>query len=842
DLATVMDEEVGRVTQGVSQIMRTGLAKDSKEAFDILTRGAQLGGDKAQDLLDTFEEYGVQFKNMGLGGKQAMGIIVQGLQAGARNADLVADTIKEFSIEAVAGGERVSKGFKSLGLDAGSMSKQFGKGGSSAAKALDVVFDRLRAIEDPVKRNRVAIELFGTKAEDMGKALFAIDPSKAVEGLGDLEGATDRAGKALGETAKARATAFKRTLETNVVNFIGGTVLPALDKMREQLSGASIKPAAKTAAHRQPSMSPESAETTRALTGLEKAGIKVRAMWRDLSNYMNRSVIPALRQVGRWVQDELIPAYQKFYGTVLRAVMSAFRNVKKTVDENKESLDSLGKFLGVVATFIARHVIPIVAAFYGRYIKNMGAALSALIKVTANCWKAMRTFGSVVGTMASFITRVFLAMVSGLIKGAAKAFGWVPGLGGKLKAAAKAVEGFKDRTNAAIDKIRKGKRVNVDVYAKGHWRTGPRAIPNGPAHLQPYAKGGPVPAIGPESSRARDSVPALLRVDEHVWTPEEVDGVGGHARMLRLRAMARRGLLQGFATGGPVGVSVNANTASTKRVNENVWVPYNNVMLAAVSKVADEMTKIWRTFGGANGVVRAARSMIGYPYSWGGGGKGGPSYGIGRGSGTFGFDCSGLTEYAWWKGARKSIGGTTYSQWPNSRPTGRRPGALGFPHMGHVVIASDKPGYIIQAPFTGSHVQEVRSGRGYSWRWPKAAGYYAGGPVRSAGGRYVSGFGMTRERAGIRGVGIAGDPRRRMEHRGAGGPVRSHVPYVVGEYGAEVVIPRQPGQVVPAGARVVTQHITAVIQVPPTVDKAAVGREVAEVLYEYRRRGGKIPT
>lgn len=46
-------------------------------------------------------------------------------------------------------------------------------------------------------------------------------------------------------------------------------------------------------------------------------------------------------------------------------------------------------------------------------------------------------------------------------------------------------------------------------------------------------------------------------------------------------------------------------------------------------------------------VIRRAGSQIGVPYSWGGGSLTGPSYGIGNGSGTIGFDCSGLTRYAY---------------------------------------------------------------------------------------------------------------------------------------------------------------------------------------------------
>lgn len=215
-VADVMGEDVGRVTQAVSTMMKSGLAKNSQEAFDVITRGTQLGGDKAQDLLDTFTEYSVQFKNMGLSSQAAMGIINQGLQAGARNSDLVADTIKEFSIEAIAGAPRVAKGFDSLGLSAQAMSQKFAAGGPTAARALDTVFDKLRGIEDPVRRNAIAIELFGTKAEDMGQALFAIDPSSAVSSLGEVAGAADKASKAVGETAASRFEAFKRSAMANL--------------------------------------------------------------------------------------------------------------------------------------------------------------------------------------------------------------------------------------------------------------------------------------------------------------------------------------------------------------------------------------------------------------------------------------------------------------------------------------------------------------------------------------------------------------------------------------------------------------------------------------------------
>ncbi|GAA4561151.1 C40 family peptidase [Planotetraspora kaengkrachanensis] len=112
--------------------------------------------------------------------------------------------------------------------------------------------------------------------------------------------------------------------------------------------------------------------------------------------------------------------------------------------------------------------------------------------------------------------------------------------------------------------------------------------------------------------------------------------------------------------------------------------------------------------------VQAALRMRGIPYSWGGGGPSGPSYGIGRGARTSGFDCSGLTEYAWAKaGAR--IGGDTSAQWNAGAHIPRKaiqPGDLIFfaynpsnpATIHHVGIAIDST-RMVHAPFTGSTVR-----------------------------------------------------------------------------------------------------------------------------------------
>ncbi|MEV4000993.1 phage tail tape measure protein [Actinomadura sp. NPDC049753] len=833
DLAAVMGEDVAPVTVAVGQMMKTGLAKNSKEAFDILTRGAQMGANKAEDLLDTFNEYSTQFRDLGLNGAQAMGIIQQGLQGGARDADVVADAMKELNIRVqdMSAAPALTK----LGLNAREMAAAFGKGGPAATRALDQITDKLRAVEDPTKRYALAQQILGTQSEDMGKALLKIDPSEATRKMGKFAGATDNAGKALHGTFKARLTGFKRTVETQVTQ-VAGRALDAVSKFGAQIKKGFSLP-----------------RTGKAANDWQKFGQELR----KVADWARTKLIPALRDLGDWFGKKIAPVIVKFYKTILKELFSQLRRIYNEISKSDVPWEKILKVFKKIYEFVAKFFLKLWSVEFKIALKIVGTWIVYSIKSFKLLWKvleigwqsikkgwkawleyygkakpAIDKIKDAVVRSTTTMTRMFLAFATNVVKGAAKAFGWVPGLGGKLKGAAKAMEKFRKDVNDELGKITSKRNVNVRVNAVGKWTAHDpsRRIPG-------LSKGGPVPAMWEGATRAYDSQPALLRVDEHVWTPEEVDAAGGHDAMLRLRAAARKGLLKGFSGGGQVsrGVGLTVSTPSVGALRQD-FAPISVGMLKMYLKIAQTLAKM---FGGANGVVAAARSMIGYPYSWGGGGASGPSYGIGRGAGTYGFDCSGLTEYAWWKGGKTAIGGTTYSQFPNSHATSRRPGALGFPHMDHVVIASDKPGYIIQAPFTGSHVQEVASSRGYQWRWPNNARFYTGGAVGQAAKAAMRG--TTRQRVMAEQLGMLGNPSRR---RARGGRVSFGAPYLVGEETAEVMIPNSAGTVHRAGSKVVVvhQHIDVTVKVPPTVDKGAIGREINECLIEYKRRGGKLAT
>ncbi|WP_369189076.1 phage tail tape measure protein [Streptomyces sp. R08] len=233
DVASVLGDDVGPTANAVGTMLKTGMAKNAKEAFDILVVGAQNGSNKAEDLLDTFNEYSVQFQRIGLDGKTSMGLISQALQAGARDSDQVADALGQFGEKAVAGGTAVEEAFKSIGLNADDIAARMSKGGKSAEGALGLTLKALRGTKDETVKLNAAAALFGDPANVMGKALYAMDPATAAasNGLDKVSGAAARAGATMHDNASTKLTAFWRTLETGAVDLVGGKVLPKLEDL-----------------------------------------------------------------------------------------------------------------------------------------------------------------------------------------------------------------------------------------------------------------------------------------------------------------------------------------------------------------------------------------------------------------------------------------------------------------------------------------------------------------------------------------------------------------------------------------------------------------------------------
>jgi phage-related minor tail protein len=419
DLSTAFEIDLGAATRGVGQLLKTGLARNANEAMDVITAGFQAGVDKSEDFLDTLNEYGTQFRKLGISGATATGILSQGLKAGARDADVVADSLKEFAIRAVDGSKLTEDSFKSLGLSGKKMSDDIAAGGPRASAALQLTLDKLRGIKDPALQAQIAVGLFGTQAEDMGKALLAIDPKSAVNALGQVGGAADRMGKTLNDTAQVRVESFKRAVMSKLTE-AGGAILKVFSDISES-------------------------PATKNFLG-------------DARKVLDEKVMPALRRFSGWVQEKIVPLIHQWADGVRAQAVPILDRLQKALKDNEPELRALWEGFKAFADVVATKVMPAVLRMYFSALKpTWEFILNVLIPV----------FGHMI---RHFLTgsKVILAGVSVFLNGIEKMAGvmrLIPGPIGKLWQTiydkSKTARAGVDQVRTALDKVPKNTTAEV---------------------------------------------------------------------------------------------------------------------------------------------------------------------------------------------------------------------------------------------------------------------------------------------------------------------------------------------------------------------------------------------
>lgn len=480
-VADTFDQDLGGVTKAVGTLMKTGLAKNASEALDIITKGMQNGANKADDLLDTFNEYSTQFRKVGLDGKTAMGLIQQGLQGGARDADLVADAIKEFSIRAVDGSKTTAQGFKALGLDGEKMAARIGKGGKSASKALDTTLDRLRGIKDPVKRAQVATQLFGTQAEDLGAALFKLDPSKATQAMGKTAGAAKKLGDTMGNTTAAKLETFKRAATTAFTQMAANAlpvlnpVLATLTKYAPVLSKVAVGMAALLAVVKVGQGISAAATAVKAFVGAAKLASAASKVWAAVQWILNVAMTAnpigiiivavaaliaiivliatkttwfqtiwkvvwggikaAALAVAAWFMSTIVPFFTKTIPAALRKLASLAKSIWS-------GIASVGKAIwgGIVA---------VVKGYINAYRTVITTVFKAVAKIISTVWKGIQT-------AAKAVWAAIVAVVKAHVNGVKAAINGIKAIVARIRAF------FQQAKDAAVSRL-----VSLVSYVRG---------------------------------------------------------------------------------------------------------------------------------------------------------------------------------------------------------------------------------------------------------------------------------------------------------------------------------------------------------------------------------------
>lgn len=201
----------------------------AREAFNLITQGAQSGMDYSGEMIDSINEYSVQFKKLGLDAEDMFSIFANGAQNGAFNLDKVGDAVKEFSIRAIDGSDTTKQGFEALGMDAAKMAERLGAGGDSAKEAFNEVIKGLAEMDDPVAQSAAGVNLFGTMWEDLGPQVIT-SMSTASDAIDKSKESVEKLVNVKYDTLSGALGGLWRTIQVDVLQPIGNQLIPYVTK------------------------------------------------------------------------------------------------------------------------------------------------------------------------------------------------------------------------------------------------------------------------------------------------------------------------------------------------------------------------------------------------------------------------------------------------------------------------------------------------------------------------------------------------------------------------------------------------------------------------------------
>lgn len=323
-LRDTFDYDITESTRAAKAMM-DNFGVSGEEAFELIASGAQNNLDYSGELIDSINEYSVQFGKLGFTADDMFNIFQKGADSGAWNLDKVGDAVKEFSIRAIDGSDSTKQGFEACGLSADKMAAEFGKGGESAKKAFSETVKALSSIEVPLERDAAGVALFGTMWEDLGPDVIAQ--------LGDIEDGAYSTGNALEEIQDVKyddlgsmLEGLKRSVEMLALP-LGEALIPVLTELIEEVLPVIQEVLPDVIEAFETFLEPVLQLASEALPGIIDGFSQL--MSDDLMPLMTEEILPALKEAF----ESLQPVFDLFKDEILPLVVDLFKELMPPIME-----------------------------------------------------------------------------------------------------------------------------------------------------------------------------------------------------------------------------------------------------------------------------------------------------------------------------------------------------------------------------------------------------------------------------------------------------------------------------------------------------------------------------
>lgn len=323
-LRDTFDYDITESTRAAKAMM-DNFGVSGEEAFELIASGAQNNLDYSGELIDSINEYSVQFGKLGFTADDMFNIFQKGADSGAWNLDKIGDAVKENAIRVIDLSDSTTAAFEALGLDADETAAKFGAGGESANKALQEVLLMLSAIEDPLERNQIGTALWGTMWEDLG--------GDVIMSTGDISDSFDKTYDSMKEIQDIQyddlgsmLEGLKRSVEMLALP-LGEALIPVLTELIEEVLPVIQEVLPDVIEAFETFLEPVLQLASEALPGIIDGFSQL--MSDDLMPLMTEEILPALKEAF----ESLQPVFDLFKDEILPLVVDLFKELMPPIME-----------------------------------------------------------------------------------------------------------------------------------------------------------------------------------------------------------------------------------------------------------------------------------------------------------------------------------------------------------------------------------------------------------------------------------------------------------------------------------------------------------------------------
>ena len=339
-------------TARAAKAMKENFGIAAEDAYNYIAKGAQDGLNYSGELIDSINEYSVQFAKLGFSADDMFKIFTQGADNGAWNLDKIGDAVKEFSIRAIDGSDSTREGFEAVGLNADKMSEKFAQGGETAREAFQEVVQALAAMKDPIEQNTAGTDLFGTMWEDLGVDAVAAMGS-ITDGAYECAGAMDSIKDVNYSSLEDALGGLKRQLET-MIQPLGDSLIPLVKDVVSRLSEAAktviprlvksvqplldnITPMIDPLLNLAEELLPRLVDMATPL--IEIISELVQSLLPPLVEFISGDIMPILMEIVGWLSERLMPVVIKIIEKLLPPLLDILESLMPLVELALNLLD-----------------------------------------------------------------------------------------------------------------------------------------------------------------------------------------------------------------------------------------------------------------------------------------------------------------------------------------------------------------------------------------------------------------------------------------------------------------------------------------------------------------------